>query len=229
MTYAALVKPEDITIALDGGATISGLWLAPADAKAAYVFAHGAGAGMAHKSMAAIADGLAERGIATLRYNFLYMERGSKRPDSPALAHRAVRAAVEKATDLAPTLPLFAGGKSFGGRMTSQAQALDALPNVRGLIFFGFPLHPAGKPSDERAKHLDDINIPMLFLQGTNDALATLELLKPVVKRLGKRATLTLSEHADHSFHAPAKSGRKDADVLGEILDATESWVFEAP
>src|SRR5262245_32599321 len=149
---------------------------------------------MAHKSMAAIANGLAERGVATLRYNFLYMERGSKRPDSPALAHQAVRAAVDEAARLATTLPLFAGGKSFGGRMTSQAQALSPLPNVRGLIFFGFPLHPAGKPSDERAKHLDDINIPMLFLQGTNDALATLDLLKPVIRHLGKRATLTLSE-----------------------------------
>lgn len=219
------VTPQQITIALDGDATVSGLWLAPADAKAAYVFAHGAGAGMAHKSMAAIANGLAERGIATLRYNFLYMERGSKRPDSPPFAHSAVRAAVAKAHELAPKLPLFAGGKSFGGRMTSQAQALGALPDVRGLIFFGFPLHPAGKPSDERAKHLDDVAIPMLFLQGTNDALAELDLLKPAVKRLGKRATLTLFEHADHSFHVPAKSGRKDVEVLAEMLDITASWI----
>ena len=222
--HIAPVTAQTITIKV-GDATVSGLWLAPQNPKAAYVFAHGAGAGMAHKSMAAIADGLAERGIATLRYNFLYMERGSRRPDAPALAHNAVRAAVAKAHELAPKLPLFAGGKSFGGRMTSQAQALDPLPNVRGLLFFGFPLHPAGKPSDERAKHLDDIAIPMLFLQGTNDALATVDLLKPVVKRLGKRATLTLSEHADHSFHVPAKSGRKDAEVLAEILDAAASWV----
>jgi uncharacterized protein len=221
------VSPKPITIALDGDATVSGLWLAPPDAKAAYVFAHGAGAGMAHKSMAAIADGLAERGVATLRYNFLYMERGSKRPDSPALAHSIVRAAVNEAARLALKLPLFAGGKSFGGRMTSQAQALDALPNVRGLVFFGFPLHPAGKPSDERAKHLDDVKIPMLFLQGTNDALATLDLLKPVVKKLGKRGTLALFEHADHSFHVPAKSGRKDADVLAEILDSAVNWMSD--
>jgi hypothetical protein len=199
------VKSQDTTIALDGDAAISGLWLAPPNAKAAYVFAHGAGAGMAHKSMAAIAEGLAERGVATLRYNFLYMERGSKRPDSPPLAHSAVRAAITKAHELAPKLPLFAGGKSFGGRMTSQAQALDPLPHVRGLIFFGFPL----------------------FLQGTNDALATLDLLKPVAKRLGKRATLALSEHADHSFHVPAKSGRKDAEVLAEILDAATSWIAD--
>src|SRR5690606_41193176 len=136
-----------------GDSTVSGLWLAPPDAKATYIFAHGAGAGMAHKSMAAIAEGLAERGVATLRYNFLYMERGSKRPDAPALAHQAVRAAVAKTAELAPSLPLFAGGKSFGGRMTSQAQALAPLPNVRGLIFFAFPLHPAGKPGDDRAKH----------------------------------------------------------------------------
>jgi uncharacterized protein len=220
------VKPKEITIQLDGDATVTGLWLAPPSAKAAYVFAHGAGAGMAHKSMAAIADGLAERGVATLRYNFLYMERGSKRPDSPALAHTVVRAAVDKAARLAPNLPLFAGGKSFGGRMTSQAQALESLPTVRGLAFFGFPLHPAGKPGDERAKHLDDVKIPMLFLQGTNDALATLDLLKPVVKKLGKRATLALFEHADHSFHVPAKSGRKDAEVLAEILDTAAPWML---
>ncbi|MEQ1820821.1 MAG: alpha/beta family hydrolase [Terricaulis sp.] len=222
-----MATPTQITIALDGDDTVSGLWLAPPNAKATDVFAHGAGAGMAHKSMTAIADGLAERGIATLRYNFLYMERGSGRPDSPALAHQAVRAAVAKANELAPKLPLFAGGKSFGGRMTSQAQALDALPNVRGLIFFAFPLHPAGKPSDERAKHLDDVAIPMLFLQGTNDALAALDLLKPVAKKLGKRATLALFEHADHSFHAPAKSGRKDPEVLKEILDTATSWIAE--
>jgi uncharacterized protein len=221
------VKPQEITIQLDGGATVSGLWLAPPDAKAAYVFAHGAGAGMAHKSMAAIATGLAELGVATLRYNFLYMERGSKRPDAPALAHTAVRAAVDEAARLAPKLPLFAGGKSFGGRMTSQAQALEPLSNVRGLVFFGFPLHPAGKPGDDRAKHLDDVKIPMLFLQGTNDALAMLDLLKPVVKKLGKRGTLALFEHADHSFHVPAKSGRKDAEVLAEILDAAANWMLD--
>lgn len=221
------MKAKDVTIQLDGDAAVSGLWLAPAGPKTAYVFAHGAGAGMAHKSMTAIATGLAERGVATLRYNFLYMERGSKRPDSPALAHQAVRAAVSEATRLAPKLPLFAGGKSFGGRMTSQAQALEALPNIGGLVFFGFPLHPAGKPGDERAAHLDDVKIPMLFLQGSNDALATLDLLKPVVKKLGKRATLQIYEHADHSFHVPAKSGRKDPEVLAEILDDAAQWMIE--
>lgn len=219
------MTPKQITIQLDGDGTVSGLWLAPPRAKAAYVFAHGAGAGMAHKSMAAIANGLAERGVATLRYNFLYMERGSKRPDPPALAHTAVRAAVDEANRLARELPLFAGGKSFGGRMTSQAQALAPLPRVRGLIFFGFPLHPAGKPGDERAKHLSDVKLPLLFLQGENDALATLDRLKPAVKSLGKRATLKLYADADHSFHVPARTGRKDADVLAEILDDAVAWI----
>ena len=215
-----------ISIRLDGDAAVSGLWLAPAEAKACYIFAHGAGAGMAHKSMTAIAEGLAERGIATLRYNFLYMERGSKRPDAPALAHQAVRAAVAEAAVRAPALPLFAGGKSFGGRMTSQAQALAPLSNVRGLVFFAFPLHPAGKPSDERAAHLANVALPMLFLQGENDALASLDLLRPAVKKLGERATLRLFADADHSFHVPAKSRRKDADVLAEILDVAAGWML---
>ena len=216
---------QPITIRLDGDAAVSGLWLAPPDARAAYVFAHGAGAGMAHKSMTAIAEGFAARGVATLRYNFLYMERGSKRPDAPATAHAAVRAAAAEAARLAPKLPLFAGGKSFGGRMTSQAQALAPLEDVRGLAFFAFPLHPAGKPGDERAAHLSDVALPMLFLQGTNDALAELELLGPVIRKLGARATLALFDDADHSFHVPAKTGRKDAQVLAEILDAAAGWM----
>jgi predicted alpha/beta-hydrolase family hydrolase len=190
-----------------------------------YVFAHGAGAGMRHPSMAAIAEGLGERGIATLRYNFPYTEAGAKRPDPPPVCRAAVHAAVAAAQQLAPQLPLFAGGRSFGGRMTSQAQALSPLPGVRGLIFLGFPLHPAGKPGDERAKHLDDVRIPMLFLSGTRDALAELDLLRPVVERLGARATLTLFEGADHSFHVPAKSGRTDAEVRAELLDALAAWV----
>lgn len=209
-----------------GDEPTSALWLAPPDARVCLVLAHGAGAGMAHKAMSATALGLAERGVATLRYNFLYMERGGKRPDPPALAHAAVRAAVGKAHELAPTLPLFAGGRSFGGRMTSQAQAKDALPDVRGLVFFAFPLHPAGKPSDERAEHLSEVALPMLFLQGETDALASLALLRPVVKSLGERATLHLIANADHSFHVPAKSGRKDADVMDEILDAATAWML---
>ncbi len=210
-----------------GDETISGLWFAPPQPRAAYVFAHGAGAGMAHKSMAAIAEGLGERQIAVLRYNFLYMERGSKRPDAPALAHAAVRAAIGEASRLGPNLPLFAGGKSFGGRMTSQAQALAPLPNVRGLVFFAFPLHPAGKPSTERAMHLGDVKIPMLFLQGDNDALAQLDLLKAVVENLSARATLHLEREVDHSFHAPARSGRKDNEVLAAILDIAAAWMIE--
>lgn len=180
---------------------------------------------MTHPSIAAIAEGLAARGIATLRYQFPYMENGSKRPDTPKVAHAAVRAACAEARRLAPDLPLFAGGKSFGGRMTSQAQAIEPLPGVAGIAFIGFPLHPAGKPSDERAAHLADVRIPMLFLQGAKDDLAHLDLLEPVVAKLGKRATLKVFEHADHSFHAPARSGKKDADVREEMLDAFVAWV----
>lgn len=217
---------ETTQLTFDVGAErTSGLWLAPADARACLVLAHGAGAGMSHKAMSATAAGLAARGFASLRYNFLYMEQGGKRPDPPPRAHAVVRAAVAKAHELAPSLPLFAGGRSFGGRMTSQAQAKEALLGVRGLIFFAFPLHPAGKPSDERAAHLADVSLPMLFLQGDNDALAELDLLRPVIARLGDRATLHLVPHADHSFHAPVKSGRKDAEVLAEILDAAARWM----
>jgi predicted alpha/beta-hydrolase family hydrolase len=220
-----MAEAEPVTISLDTGDTVFGLWLAPASARACFVLAHGAGVGMAHKSVTALAAGLAERGIATLRYQFLYMERGGTRPDPPPVAQKVVRAAVAEAARRAGKLPLFAGGRSFGGRMTSQAQALAPLPDVRGLIFFAFPLHPAGKPSDERARHLSDVRIPMLFLTGTNDALASLDLLQPVVARLGNRATLTLIEGADHSFHVPAKSGRKDADVLAEVLDAAAAFI----
>jgi predicted alpha/beta-hydrolase family hydrolase len=197
----------------------------PSKARACYVLAHGAGAGMAHPFMTAIANGLAERGVATLRYQFLYMEQGSKRPDTPKLAHAAVRAAVAEAARRLPELPLFAGGKSFGGRMTSQAQAASPLVTVRGLVLLGFPLHPPGKPSNERAKHLFDVGIPMLFLQGTRDELADLSLLEPLCRELGTRATLKLFPDADHSFHVPARTGRKDAEVRIELLDATAEWM----
>src|SRR5437867_1230128 len=205
---------ESLTIAIDGASPVSGLWQAPPAARACLVLAHGAGAGMTHRAMAAIASGLAERGVATLRYQFPYMERGQKRPDPPPVAHAAVRAAVAEAGRRASGLALFAGGKSFGGRMTSQAQALAPLAGVRGLVFFAFPLHPAGKPSDERAKHLSAVTLPMLFLQGTADALAELDLLEPVIARLKPRATLKLVADADHVFHVPAKTGRKDGEVL---------------
>ena len=216
---------QSLRIEISASAPVSALLIEPPQARACYVFAHGAGAGMSHASMETIATGLAERGIATLRYQFPYMEKGSKRPDSPAVAHAAVRAAVSEAARSCPKLPLIAGGKSFGGRMTSQAQAIDALPGVCGLAFFGFPLHPAGKPSSDRAKHLADIRIPMLFLQGTRDALAELDLLEPVVKRLGKPATLHLVKEADHSFHVLARSGRNDREVMAEVLDAFAAWV----
>jgi predicted alpha/beta-hydrolase family hydrolase len=175
--------------------------------------------------MAAVADGLAKRGIATLRYQFPYMERGSRRPDTPKVAHATVRAAVADAARRLPGLPLFAGGKSFGGRMTSQAQAIEPLAGVLGLAFLGFPLHPAGKPSIERAVHLSGVRTPMLFLQGTRDELATLELLQALATRLGARASLHLCAGADHSFHVSTRSGRKDAEVLGEALDALAGWI----
>ena len=175
--------------------------------------------------IAAVADGLAERDIATLRYQFPYMERGSKRPDAPKLAHAVVRAAIAEISRLAPDLALFAGGKSFGGRMTSQAQAASPLPGVRGIAFLGFPLHAPGRPSDDRGKHLFDVQIPMLFLQGTRDEFADLQLLEPLVKQLGPRATLKLFPDADHSFHVPARTGRKDADVRAEMLDVLEGWI----
>jgi len=198
---------------------------APTDAHACYVFAHGAGAGMRHAFMAAIASGLAERRIATLRFQFPFMEQGSRRPDTPAVAHDAVRAAIQAASERLPGLPLFAGGKSYGGRMTSQAQAEEPLAEVRGLVFVGFPLHPAGKPSTERAKHLSDVQLPMLFLQGTRDALAELKLVKQTTARIADRASLHIVEAADHAFHVLVRSGRTDAQVREELLDAMAGWM----
>ena len=220
------MTPEPVVIDLGEDRTVSGLWIKPDAASALLVLAHGAGAGMAHKSMTAIAEGLAERGVATLRYNFPYMERGSKRPDTPTVAHEAVRAAVAQAARLAPDLPLFAGGRSFGGRMTSQAQAAEPLPGVRGLIFFAFPLHPPAKPGLERAEHLSEIKIPQLFLQGSRDEFAQLDLLQATVGHLGELATLKLLDAADHAFHVPAKTGRKDPEVLGEALDTARAWML---
>jgi uncharacterized protein len=218
------VNAQELVIETGNAGPVSGLLTRPRQARGCFVFAHGAGAGMTHPFMAKVAAGLGERDVATLRYQFPYMEKGSKRPDAPAVAHAAVRAAVAEAARRCEGVPLIAGGKSFGGRMTSQAQAAAPLAGVRGLAFFGFPLHPAGKPSNERAKHLTDARIPMLFLQGTRDALAELTLLEPVVKSLGSSATLHPVKDADHSFHVLARSGRNDGEVMNEILDAFVAW-----
>jgi predicted alpha/beta-hydrolase family hydrolase len=209
-----------------GDESVSALLIRPEGAKALSVFAHGAGAGMTHKAMESNAQGLAERGIATLRYQFPYMEKGSKRVDPPKVAHAAVRAAVAEASRLAPDLPLFAGGRSFGGRMTSQAQADSPLSGVRGLAFLGFPLHPAGKPGIERAEHLSRVKVPMLFVSGARDALAEMGLLKLTVASLGDRATLHVVAAADHSLKVPAKSGRTPVEAEAEALDAMAEWMI---
>lgn len=216
---------ERVTIRVGASHSVSGLLDRPSGARALLVLAHGAGAGMEHPSMQAIAAGLAQRGVGTLRYQFPYMERKSRRPDPPPLCHATVRAAVAEAARLAPDLPLLAGGRSFGGRMTSQAQAQGAMAGVRGLVFLAFPLHPAGRPGTDRAAHLEEIGIPMLFVQGTRDDLASLDLLRPIIARLGDRAVLHLLQGADHSFHVPARSGRTDAEVLASALDELSDWV----
>src|SRR5437899_7250335 len=203
---------------------VSGLLVRPPDARLLYVLAHGAGAGMRHPFLEAVARALAEQKIATLRYQFPYMEQRGRRPDPPAVAAATVRAAVSEAARVAPGLPLVAGGKSFGGRMTSTAQAEEPLPGMRGLVFLGFPLHPPGRPGDSRGEHLAQVRIPMLFLQGDRDEFADLKLLKPVVKRLGTHATLHLVKGGDHSFHVLKRSGRTDADVMSELVDAIVKW-----
>ena len=223
-----VVKAERVRITVDPARQVSGLLQGPARPRACYVMAHGAGAGMEHPFMAGVADELSARDIATLRYNFVYMEQGSKRPDNPKLAQLTVRAAVAQAAQLLPGVPLFAGGKSFGGRMTSQAQAESPLKGVRGLIFLAFPLHPSGQPSTERAKHLSNVQIPMLFLQGTRDALAELALLESVVGQLGPLARLKLLQDADHSFRRPARSGGNGQAVYSELDDSIADWISTA-
>lgn len=218
-------RPVSLSIALPSGGSTSGLLQAPAGAKACYVFAHGAGAGMNHAFMEAMALGLAERGIASLRFNFPFMEQGAKRPDSPAVAHAAIRAAVAKAARHMPGVPLFAGGKSYGGRMSTQAQAAEPLPGVKGIVLLGFPLHPAGKPSIERAAHLAGVKLPMLFLQGTRDGLADLDLITQTTAKLGNKASLHIVEGADHAFHVLVRSGRTDAQVREELCDTMAAWM----
>jgi predicted alpha/beta-hydrolase family hydrolase len=208
--------------------SVSGLLRISANARACLVLAHGAGAGMSHPSMEALANGLSERDFATFRYQFPYMEAGGGRPDPPRVAHAAVRAAVAEAARLAPGLPLIAGGRSFGGRMTSQAQAASPLPQVSGLVFFAFPLHPPKQVSAERAAHLEGVHIPMLFLQGSRDAMADRRELIALMERLGARATLKTLEHADHSFHVPARSGRTHQQIMDEALDAFVDWFERA-
>jgi uncharacterized protein len=220
---------ELLSLSVDDGLRISARLELPLAARACYVLAHGAGAGMDHPFMNAVAAGLAERGIATLRYQFPYMERRARRPDPPALCHATVRAAVAECARLIPTLPLIAGGRSFGGRMTSQAQAEEPLPGVRGLAFLGFPLHPAGRPSDSRAEHLSRVQIPLLFLQGTRDALAERPLLEALLARLGTRASVSWLEDADHAFHVPARSGRSDTQVMSTALGSLCRWLEPLP
>jgi hypothetical protein len=218
-------RAKALTIKVGDDRKVSALLNAPPDAEACYVLAHGAGAGMKHSFMAAVAEGLAERGIATLRYQFPYMENGPKRPDTPKVAHATVRAAVAEAARQLPEAALFAGGKSFGGRMTSQAQAAEPLAGVKGLVFLGFPLHAPGKPSDERAAHLFEVKVPMLFLWGTRDDFAEADFLLPLMKKLVKHASLEPFEDADHSFHVPARTGKKDADVRADLLDRFAAWI----
>ena len=220
---------ELLSFSVGDGLRVSARLALPPHARACYVLAHGAGAGMEHPFMTAMAVGLAERGVATLRYQFPYMERGSRRTDPPQLSHATVRAAVAEGARLAPELPLIAGGRSFGGRMTSQAQALAPLPGVRGLAFLGFPLHPAGRPADTRAEHLTRVQIPMLFLQGTRDALAERSLLEALLTRLGPRASSCWLDEADHSFHVAARSGRNEAQVRSTLCAALCTWMEGLP
>jgi uncharacterized protein len=223
---AASADPAEPLTLAPGPQEVSALWLLPPLARACYVLAHGAGAGMRHAFMRDTAMALAQHRIATLRFQFPYMERGSRRPDPPAVCHATVRAAVAAARERSP-LPLFAGGRSFGGRMSSQAQALAALPTVRGLVFLGFPLHPAGKPGSERAAHLKAVQLPMLFVQGTEDALAERPLLEGLAQELGPRASIEWVADADHAFHVPARSGRRDVDVRAALRAAAAQWMLD--
>lgn len=223
------MREARLVVEVPGAGAVSALLVAVPDPAALYVLAHGAGAGMAHPFMGAVAQGLAARGISTLRFQFPYMERGSKRPDAPRVATEAVRAAVEEAGRRMPGLVLVAGGKSFGGRMASQAQAAAPLPGVAGLAFLGFPLHPAGRPDDARAAHLAHTQVPLLFLQGTRDALADPPLMRALARRMGPRATLAFLDDADHSFHVPSRSGRTDDEVLAQMLDKLARWMKELP
>jgi predicted alpha/beta-hydrolase family hydrolase len=219
-----MATAERLRFAVEGGGEVSALLDRPAAARRILVLAHGAGAGMNHPFMENLSAELAKVGIATLRYQFPYMEARRRIPDTPAVLTATVVAAVRAASDVAAGLPVLAGGKSMGGRMTSQATATNSLDGVTGVAFFGFPLHPPNRPGTKRADHLAKVRLPMLFLQGTRDALADLELLRPICAKLGERATLHVIEGADHSFHVPKKSGKTDAEVLAELAETTSSW-----
>lgn len=216
---------KPVTIEVNATTRVSGLLNSTTESKACFVVAHGAGAGMLHPFMAKLAADLGGRGIATLRYQFPYMEKHGRRTDPPALCHATVRAAVSVAHALLPALPLFAGGKSFGGRMSSQAQAADPLPHVRGLAFLGFPLHPPKQPSDSRAAHLLKVQVPMLFLQGARDVFAEPQLLNPLITLLADRATLMLLPEADHSFHVPARSTFTDSQINDDMINGLAGWI----
>jgi len=209
---------------VENGAEVSALLMCPTDARWLLVLAHGAGAGMAHPFLEKLAHELATAGIATFRYQFPYMEHRRRVPDSPALLTSTVSRAVETAAQAAPGLPLLAGGKSMGGRMSSQAVAQQALPGIRGLVFFGFPLHPPGRPGTQRADHLSNVTVPMLFLQGTRDEFADLTLLRPICAKQDSRATLHIIDEANHSFHVPKKSGRSDSDILRDLAQTVAAW-----
>jgi predicted alpha/beta-hydrolase family hydrolase len=215
---------ERLRFAVPGAGEVSAILVRPMKARWLLVLAHGAGAGMTHPFLEKLAGELADVGVASFRYQFPYMEQRRRVPDAPTVATAAVAAAVRAAADAAPGLPLLAGGKSFGGRMSSQAASQQMLEGVHGVVFFGFPLHPPNKPGTKRAEHLSDVKIPMLFLQGTRDSLADLKLLRPICKDLGKLATLHVIETADHSFHVLKSSGKSDADVLRELAQATAAW-----
>ena len=225
MRDLSFIPAESVAITVDDARRVPGLLQLPSRAKACLVLAHGAGAGMQHSFLEVLATELAVRGVATLRYQFPYMERRLRRPDPPALCEATVRAAVAEAARLVPGAALFAGGKSFGGRMTSQAQAASPLSGVQGIAFLGFPLHRPRQPSDARFRHLLDVKVPTLFLQGTRDEFADLKLLEPLIARLGERATLKVFQDADHSFHVPARTGRKDLDVISDLAHALADWI----
>jgi uncharacterized protein len=218
-------KPKKLQFEAAPGREVSALLLTPPKPKYLLVLGHGAGAGMNHPFMANLADALAAVNVATFRYQFPYMEEGRHVPDRPPILTATVAAAVRAATKAAPKLPVFAGGKSMGGRMTSQAAAQGLLPDVRGLVFFGFPLHQPNRPDTKRADHLADVKIPMLFLQGTRDTLADLQLLRPILKKLGPRATLHIIDTADHSFHVLKSAKKTDAEVLQELAATAAAWM----